>query len=360
MKNMKLKYYIMLLGVLLMVSCTKVIDLTTPTFDVTTATNTYGVGKPVKFLFTGGDAQIISFYSGETLKNYDFKDGRVVSVADTGATMSFQTSVQVGTQANQVSLLVSTDFNGDYSSLASVKAATWTDITSRFVLGTTATFLASGTKDITDLIVKGKPIYFAYKYLTKPQATNGLVRTWYIQVFAITSLKKLDGTVALPITDQANAGFRIVDENPVNAPALSTITATRITLIGNKYKIATDSLFNPAYSLFNPLNPIYDPRSPSYIATAVRPTYVPFDPASPYNDPQSEHWAVSRAINTGTVNLGPDWSFPLRGITTSSTLTDYTYTYTKAGTYTVTFVASNNSIDAVKKVVKQLTITITP
>jgi hypothetical protein len=356
---MKFKYLNMLLGLLLMVSCSKVLEVNdVPDFNVTTDATTFTVGQAVKFKFTGGDAQIISFYSGETLKNYDYKDGRVVTVSDTGATMAFQSSVQNGTQVNQVTVLASNDFNGDYSSLASVKAATWTDITSRVALGTSATFLASGTVTITDLIVKGKPIYFAFKYITKPQATNGLVRTWYIQVFTITSLKKLDGTVALTLSDQANAGFRIVDENKDNAPALSTITSTRVTLIGNKYKIATDSLFNPNYSLFNPLNPIYDPRSPNYIATAVRPIYVPFDPLSPYNDPTSEHWAVSKAINTESVNLGPDWSSPLRGITTSSKLTEYSYTYTKAGTYTVTFVASNNTIDQVKKVVRQITLTI--
>jgi hypothetical protein len=348
----------MLLGMLLMVSCSEVIDIDTPVFDVTTEATTYTVGQPVKFLFTGGDAQIISFYSGEALKDYNYKDGRVVNVAGDSIRMSFQSSVQLGTQTNQVSVLASTNFNGDYSSLASVKAATWTDITSRFALGTSATFLASGTKDITDLIVPGKPIYIAYKYLTKPQATNGLVRTWYIQLFTLACKTKLNETVSLALTDQPNAGFRIVDENKENAPALSLITSTRVTLVGNKYKIATDSLFIPEYSLFNPLNPIYDPRSPSYIATAVRPIYVPFDPASPYNDPTSEHWAVSKAIGTESVNMGPDWSTPLRGITSSSKLTEYSFTYAKAGTYTAVFIATNNTIKDVKKVVKEITLTI--
>ncbi|MCE5345142.1 MAG: DUF5017 domain-containing protein [Bacteroidales bacterium] len=349
----------MLLGLLLMASCNKEIEVgDVHNFDVTTETSTYKVGEEIRFAFTGGSVHNISFYSGETRKDFNFKDGRTVNVSDTGATMSFQSSVQLGTQANQVSILSSTDFNGDYSSLASVKAATWTDITSRFVLGTGTAFLASGTKDISDLIVPGKPIYFAFKYLTKPQETNGLARTWYIQLFSIMSYASLDGTIALPLTDQASAGFRIVDENPVNAPALSTITTTRITLVGNRYKVATDPLFDPTNPIYDPLNPIYDPNSTSYVPTAVRPTFIPFDPSSPYNDPLSEHWAVSRALRTDSVDLGPDWATPLKGVTTA-TMTEYRYKYTKPGTYNVVFVAANNSIDKVKKVVKELTLTIT-
>ncbi|MBP1675087.1 MAG: hypothetical protein H6Q24_1225 [Bacteroidetes bacterium] len=360
MKNMKVKCYYMLLCMLILASCSKEIEVgDTPDFDVTTESTTYKAGQEIKFTFTGDNVHNIWFYSGETLKNFDYREGRAIFVGDTGAIMSFQSSVQVGTQTNQLSVLYSTDFNGDYSSLASIKAATWTDITSLVALGTSATFKASGNLDITNMMVPGEPIYFAFKYLTKPQETNGLVRTWYIQVFAIASKAKLDGTINLPLTDQASAGFRILDENPVNAPALSTITTTRITMIGNRYKVATDPLFDPNNPIYDPLNPIYDPKSPQYQPTAVRPTFVPFDPASPWNDPQSEHWAVSNAIRTDSVNLGPDWSTPLKGATTTSLVTEYRYKYSKPGTYKAVFIAANNSIDEVKKVIRELTLTIT-
>lgn len=360
MKTMKFKYYYMLLFMLLLASCSKEIEVgDIPDFNVTTESTTYKAGQEIRFTFTGDNVHNISFYSGETRKDYDFRDGRVVFVGNEGAILSFQTSVQSGAQADQLSVLYSTNFNGDYSSLASVKAATWTDITSQIALGTSATFKASGDLDITDMMVPSQPIYFAYKYLTKPQETNGLVRTWYIQVFAITSKAKLDGTIALPLTDQAGAGFRIVDENPVNAPALSSITTTRITMIGNRYKYASDPLFDPNNPIYDPLNPIYDPKSPLYQPTAIRPTFVPFDPASPWNDPQSEHWAVSGAIRTDSVDLGPDWSTPLKGATTTSLVTEYRYKYSKPGTYRAVFIAANNSIDQVKKVIRELTLTIT-
>lgn len=343
---------------LIMVSCNKIIVVDAPNFDVSTEATTYKVGEEIKFNFKGGNAHIISFYSGETLKDYAFKDGRIIDLKGAGATMAFQSSVQVGTQVNQLSVLASTDFNGNYSTLANVKAAIWTDITSRFVLGTGTAFKASGTNNFTDLIVPGKPIYFAFKYVTKPQAINGLARNWFIQSFVITSTATLDNTIGLILANQANAGFRIIDENKENAPALSSITSTRISLLGNLYKNPVLPIFDPTNPIFDPKNPIYDPLSPAYVPTAVRPTFVPYDPVSPYNDPLSENWAVSKPINLETVDLGPDWSTSIKGISNSN-MSEYRYKYLKEGTYKAVFVASNNSIDDVKTVIKEITITIT-
>ncbi|MBB5439939.1 hypothetical protein HDC92_003635 [Pedobacter sp. AK017] len=359
---MKFSYYNMLLGVLLLAACNKELKLEkAPDFDVTTASTTYKAGQEITFNIKGGTAHIISFYSGETLKDYAFKDGRVIDVKGAGATLEFQNSVQVGTQAGQLSFLYSTDFNGDYSSLAKVKAATWTDITARFApLATSATFVPAtiSPKDISDLITPGKPIYFAFKYVTKPQATNGLARQWFIQTFAVKSKSKLNGT-ALTITDQVSSGFRIVDENAVNAPARSSVTATRVTLYGNEYLTADLPRFNPNDPMYDPTNPIYNPRDPAYQPTAKFPTYVPFNPTSPYNDPTSEHWAVSRAISAEQVDLGPDLSTSIKGISNPS-LDVHRYTYATPGTYKAVFVASNNTIDDTKTVIKEITLTITP
>lgn len=350
----------MFLGVLLMASCDKpILEAEAPAFDVTTEKNTYKAGEVVKFNVTGGDAQMISFYSGELLKEYSSNEGRVIDVAGGGASMSFNSSVQLGTQANQVSIWASTNFSGDYSSLAKVKAATWVDITSRFTLGTSATLLASGVKDISDLLLPGKPIYIAFRYLTKPQAVNGIARQWFIQSFTINSNKLLDNTLALTIADQAGAGFRIVDDNKATAPVLSSVSATRLTLQGNTYLHAGLPQFDPTNPIFDPKSPIYDPRDPAYQPAAVFKPFVAFDPASPFNDPLSEHWAISKAISIDKVDLGPDWSTAIRGIT-NPVMTEYRYTYAKAGAYKAVFVASNSTIDDQKKVVKEISLTITP
>mgnify|MGYP000851092233 CR=1 FL=1 len=357
---MKLKIYSILAAALVMASCEKpTIEADEPAFDVIAEKTTYKAGESVKFMITGGEAQSISFYSGELLKDYASRTGRVADVAGAGATLSFTSSVQVGTQANQVSLLASTNFNGDYGSVAKLKAATWVDITSRFKLGTSATLLASGTVDVSDLILAGKPIYFAFRYNTKKQATNGIARQWFIQSFTLSSKKLLDNTLALTIADQASTGFRIVDDLKDKAPALSSITATRLTLQGNTYLTSTLPQFDPNNPIFDPKNPIYNPQDPAYQPTAVFKPFVPFDPASPNNDPESEHWAVSKAISIDKVDLGPDWSTAIKGLT-NPVLTEYRYIYPKAGTYKATFVAANGNIDQQKLVTKEITITITP
>ncbi len=357
---MKLKIYSIVAAVLLMASCEKpTLDAETPVFDVSAEKTTVKAGEVIKFNISGGEAQNISFYSGELLKQFDSNSGRVVDVAGQGATLSFTSSVQLGTQTNQVSILASTNFNGDYSSLAKVKAATWVDITSKFKLGTKAAFLASGTIDVSDLIVAGKPIYFAFRYNTKPQATNGIARQYFIQTFTLRSKKLLDNTLALTIADQASTGFRIVDDLSDKAPALSSVTATRLTLQGNTYLHAGLPQFDAANPIFDPASPIYNPRDPAYQPSAVFKPFVPFDPASPYNDPASEHWAISKGITIDKVDLGPDWSTAIKGLT-SPVLVEYRYTYNKAGTYKATFIASNGNIDQQKQVTKEITITVTP
>jgi hypothetical protein len=312
-----------------------------------------------------GNAQDISFYSGETLTDYAFKEGRMIDVKGKGITMEFSSSVQVGTQVSPLTILASTDFNGDYSSLAKVKSATWTDITNRFTFGNNATFFATGKKDISDLTVPGKPIYIAFKYVTKPQAINGLARQWLIQNFAIKSIATLPNTASstpidLILTDQNGAGFRIVDEDPVNNPALSIVSASVLSLWGNEYRHAGLPKYDPNNPIFNPEDPMYDPTNTVlYKPLAVYTPFIPFDPLSPYNDPLRENWAVSAPIQLEAVDLGPDLSTSIKVGITAAKLTSYAYSYAMPGTFKAVFVGSNNSIGDVKKVVKEITLTIT-
>ena len=310
--QMKLSSYLILSGLLLGVSCKKRIELTggTPDFKVKTTGTTFKVGEEVKFSFEGNPG-LISFYSGELYREYAFKDGRIVNAP--AVNLSFTTAVTGGTQANQLSIVASTDFDGNYNDFSRIQAATWVDITSRFVLGTTATFLTSGVKDITDLRVAGKPIYLAYKYITKPQIVNGVARTWMAQSFSMTSITSI-GT--LTIADMTNAGFRIIQQKKdTSTVPRSSVTSTRITLLGN--------------------------------------TFTPAD------DPQHEIWAISKPINTSEIDLGPDRPKPIKG-NSNGQLNTYTYKYTKAGIYKVYFVASNTNINESREVIQQLEITITP
>ena len=360
---MKFRYYIILFALIAIVSCQKkLVVKDTPNFSVSIvdSVTTYKAGTPITFNIQGS-ADIISFYSGEISHDYAFKDSKQVDVAGKGLTLNFKSGVTTGTQPDQFSILFSTDFNGDYKDLASVKAATWRNITDSFTLGTSGTLVASKTADLSSFVVAGKPIYFALKYITRPQATNGLARQWLIESFTLNSKDTLSNGAVINIADQVHAGFRIVDENAVNAPARSQVTSTRVTLYGNVYKQASDPIFDPNNPIFDPENPIYNPDSTAYVAGAVRPEFVPFDPNSPYNDPLSENWAVSAPIVIDKVELGNDKAIAVRSSIYTAKPAEYKYTYKNPGTYKAYFVASNNTIDETSgQIVKEIDITITP
>ncbi len=365
---MKFKYY-MLAGVLLMASCSKELTVEkAPDLDVVPQSTTYKAGEEVVFKFTG-DASLISLYTGEESSEYAYKDGKVIDVAG-GVELSFTTATVLpitGKQANQLAVMASTDFNGQYD-MANIRKATWTDITSRFVINsTTAAFVTSGVKDLSDLVTDPtKPLYIAFKYTTRSQAINGLVRQHLIQTFLLSSKgPRPDGvTKALTFTDQANAGFTIVDEHKENAPGRSSQTSLRITFLGNIFKnlARTDPaspIWDPSDPIFDPLNPIYDPRSPSFDQFAKRPVFVAFDPTSPYNDPVSEQWAIAKPIYVDKVDLGPDRPIAVKAMENVK-MSQFLYKYSTPGVYKAVFVFSNHTAEQVKEKSKEITLTITP
>lgn len=315
---MKIRHhYILGLLLLLFAGCDKE-EVKTPDFEVSTVSKTYAVGKEVEFKFKG-DPDLISFYSGELLHDFSFKDGRLVEAGL--LKMSFQSNVQFGTQANQLSVLASTDFNGNYAFSGGIESATWVDITNRFVLGTNATFRSSGEVDISNLSVKDKPLYIAFKYNVKNQAATsaggfGVGRTWRIQNFLITSDTSI-GTITMG--DHPTSGFRLVDLKPEIAPMRSVITSTYTSLVAHAVSGANANL------------------------TTV----------------ETENWAISKAFEVGDVDLGPDRTIPVKGVA-DARMESFSHVYTTPGTYKVYFIASNTDVYGSKQVVKELEITVTP
>ncbi|WP_018626278.1 DUF5017 domain-containing protein [Niabella aurantiaca] len=360
---MKIKNLIAAAGVLLVSCQKKLAEVVTPDFDVTVTALTVKAGTPAVFGFSGR-AATVAFYPGEIYRDYNYRSGRRVDVAGKGLALSFSNGVAAGnpagTQANQFSILLSTDFDGNYADLAGVKAATWVNITDSFALATSATMVATQAADLSKYVVAGKPVYFALRYINRPQVANGYARQWIIENFLLESMEARVNDAAVTIADQALAGFRIVDENPLNAKARSTVTNTRVTLYGPVYKDPADPIYDPDNPVFDPHNPIYDPKSPQYNPGAVLPVYIPYDPASPYNDPYSENWAVSAPITLGTVELGKDWSIPVRSSVYGAMPAAYSYTYNIPGQYEAVFVAANNTIEEEAVVVKKVIVEVTP
>lgn len=309
-------------------SCQKRLEAPeTPEFNVTTEKTTYKVGESIVFNFTGAPDNI-TFFSGQPFREYDMRNkNRMYDLSSGGVTMDFATQLAAGaanSQTGQLSVWISNNYNGN-GTFADVKAASWTNLTG-FNLATTTTNTLSGSKDISEYFADGKTAYIGFKYLTKTQVDNGPGRAWFIQSFNLKSTLPVVGGQTLLVSNQAMAGFRIIDQYPGNAPSQSSVTTTRITLQPNRY-------FAPADS--------------GYVA------------GSPWNDPATETWAISRGLKKDSVNFGPDRGVSLKGLNTDFR-ENYIFSYNAPGTYKAYFVAANNTIDATAETVRELTLTIEP
>lgn len=295
-------------------SCTKQ-GVDTPQFDVTTEKTTYKAGESVVFNLEG-DAEIISFYSGEPLLDYEFKTSRVI--APDYMNVSFTTGVAYGTHPDLLSVWVSNDFNGKYT-IDDVLAATWTnDITKNFVLApnsmnstSSALSVPSGVIDIKSAAVdKTKPIYLAFRYYKTPDAVGGTQRNWFVR-----SLKIETGTIL---------GSQVFSDQ------------RQLTLVYDKH-FTDESLKNSSLS--------------SSSMTIRVPSALPNDTV--------QVWAISPPLSAADFENGPDRPIPIRGYR-DEVIKTYEYVYNTPGTYTAVFVAKNANIygDSEERV-KKITITVT-
>lgn len=202
--------------ILALTACKKDSDIIAPDFNVTTSATTYAVGAPITFNFTG-DADIISFYSGEPDSEFKYKDRFSVNGKPQ---MQFTSYYQASTQANTLQLLVSKDFNGTYNA-ENVQAATWTDITSQATLSTGTDNTPSGVIDLSSFQESNVPIYIAFKYTaTKASAQP----TWTIKNISISN-KQTDGTL-IPIADLTSLSWGSV--SVLNSSKLWTYSTSQI------------------------------------------------------------------------------------------------------------------------------------
>ena len=93
--------------------------------------------------------------------------------------LSFSTQVMFGAQKNNLTIVVSTDFNGDYT-MEGINKATWTDITKMFELADSKEWKKSGEADISALIASGKPFYVGLKYIGNKSSVGPTQKMWGI------------------------------------------------------------------------------------------------------------------------------------------------------------------------------------
>lgn len=93
--------------------------------------------------------------------------------------LSFSTQVMFGAQKNNLTIVLSTDFNGDYT-MEGINKATWTDITKKFELADSKEWKKSGEADISALIASGKPFYVGLKYIGNKSSVGPTQKMWGI------------------------------------------------------------------------------------------------------------------------------------------------------------------------------------
>lgn len=302
----KIFYFSIALISLVIISCRKD-EPGTPTFDVSVDQNTVNVNDSLTFHFDG-TADVVTFYSGELGKEFQYKDRTNVDGLKLQLTLG--TRVLYGIQTDNLSLLCSNDFNGQYTP-AGIKEEQWTDITKKFTLSPTPASQAatvtttSGPVDLSEYVVKDKPLYFAFKYKSDTSATTALGgRTWRVYAFDLEAVAA-NGVVST-ITKAQTGGWTSID----------------IKNHANKWTIASAAPF----LFFAPLN-----TSPSL------------------------DWVVSAPFQPTLVN--PDKGTPIKAFL-GKTPEGYKYAFKTAGTYKVTFIAKNVNGEGDKEVIRELDITV--
>ncbi|WP_276499481.1 DUF5017 domain-containing protein [Pontibacter litorisediminis] len=292
--------FIILLAAFALASCEKNLEVDAPDFDVQVEKTTYQVGEPVTFTFSGY-AGNITFYSGLPGADYNFRERTEVE----GGKPQIDLVTQYGgggTQGESLRLMVTTDLQA--LTKEGVLAANWTDITDRAAIAPDPTITPSGTIDLSDLAVSGKPLFFAFKFKgeTDPDRAAG---NWIVRDFNAATLLP-DGS-AIPVTTLQTASWQ-------------------------------------PFSITNDANAWYSRGTPIVDLVII---------GGGKNAPESEDWFVTKPLFF--TKVPPDRGVPLQNIGTNA-LAGHTFVYNQPGTYTVTFLGSNYSVDEHKQTVKQFEI----
>jgi len=295
------KQYILLsaLGILGLTSCNKDLKLAALNFDASATATTLKVTDSAKFNFTG-NPDVITFYSGEVDSRYEFRNR--TSDTSSNLQLKFTTATTTATTGT-LQLMVSNNLTGAITA-SSIAAATWTDITSRAVLATTTTAVASGTVSLADFAQQRKPVYIAFKY-TAP--AGAIQRKWTITGFT-----------------------------------LSHVLADRTYIIGDM----TATTPSQGWLAVDVKNAAVN-WTTALVITGATTTAAALD---------TEDWMVMGPVDLSRVL--PDAGLAIKNITEGMNKFPFAYKYAAAGSYNAVFVAANANRDGMDSVVRKIPIVV--
>ncbi|MET3878693.1 DUF5017 domain-containing protein [Chitinophaga sp. OAE865] len=315
-------------------------EATMPDFDVHTDQLAYAAGDSITFHLSGNAGAIV-FYSGEPGKAYENRNRKSMPGVEK---LVFQTSMQQGPVPpkpcpDSLLLLISTNLEG-YDA-EHINKATWTNITgrnSKWPKSLSTGFTTSDSIDISDFN-KADKVNIAFRVLNKK---TGLTpqRKWVIQSFSLYNY--LPDSSSTPLfTTFSNTGWvqasLLNDSEPGTAE--NKYTGFNAWNVGTWNISAADSARNSN-------------------GIPIRTGYpVTFNPGTNVNNEDNDDWLITSSVDLKTTR--PDVGVVIQNeVALRSAI--YKYAFKKAGTYQVTFVATNNSLKDSKSQIKQLTLKILP
>ena len=308
---MRKLFFIAITGLALFSSCQKTSLDTPDDFTVTLDNATPSTTDTVNFQLSG-KPDLITFYSGEPGKTYELS--KITEKTSDSTVLNFATSTTAASTTtqplsiNNVSILVSTNFSGKMDA-ASIKSATWTDISNRFTFATGTATVQSKAARVDDLKAAGAPFYVAFKYVSDTAKATSLPRRWTVSSFG---LRNYFGKVTSSLAGGA-AGTTLPFLSGGFVPISFQNSA-------NNWNFASTSL------TFN---------------------------AAPVDAPPDEDWAISRPFD---LTLYPSDIGEAIKSNNISAITSYSYRFSTPGTYVVTFVAKNTNRSGAKETVRQVTV----
>lgn len=321
---------LLLLAAALLLSACSRDDVDEVNFGVSTEGNVsqIKVNENVNFLFSGSP-DYITFYSGTEGNNYAYRDRTEAVLTD------LRMECTVRQQYNDVNYLnqeifhiyLSTDFSGEYTPEAMQKA-TWIPISGREydrlpvpIPTSAAAVETTGSTDLSRYIDINSPFYVAFLY-------NAFGR------------EQIPG---------ANSGGRYINRPRVDVSNLNLHKTTDDGQAVSVTNAITEWAFRPVYASSS-TNTNYQVNDNGLL---FQPQKGVMDEATG-REKDEVVWMVSRSINPCSVE--PDRGTPIKSI--EGYLPSYSYTYTKAGTYTATFIATNANLWDNDRQIRQLTITV--
>lgn len=190
-----------------------------------TVEGSHKTGEELCFKISG-NADNIVFYSGEPGHEYNLRNRQS---ADNDLMVEFVSYTDQSTDIhNNFNIMVSYDFNGIYDS-ENVKAATWTDVTSLFILPSALkTNTSSGKVNLKDYAgdMASGPFYIAFRYYDMDNVA--IKNRWVVRSINIEKISPEGQSTSL--ADIKTAGWQNV---AVTGSGKWTLPGTQLLIAGN-------------------------------------------------------------------------------------------------------------------------------